>query len=195
MRCLGVSYANLDRLKKKIKVDHELAAQLWATGNHDAQVLALKIADPGKLTSRQLDTWARSLGNSCVVDIFSSAVSQTTRSREKMERWIDSNREFIGQAGWNLLAHLAMKDKELGDRFFESYLKRIENEIHSRPNRVRHAMNGALIAIGMRNPQLQERAILAARKIGRVKVDHGETNCQTPDAEAYILKASRRRKR
>jgi len=60
---------------------------------------------------------------------------------------------------------------------------------------VRHAMNGALIAIGIRNPKLQEKAILTARKIGKAKVDHGETSCQTPDAEAYILKAAQRKKR
>jgi len=28
----GVSYANLGKLQKKIKVDHDLAEKLWATG-------------------------------------------------------------------------------------------------------------------------------------------------------------------
>ena len=31
----GVSFANLYKLQKQIKVDHELAEQLWATDNHD----------------------------------------------------------------------------------------------------------------------------------------------------------------
>jgi len=52
----GVSFANLGALKKKIKVDHALAQELWATGNHDARVLATMIADPAKL--------GRSLGQS-----------------------------------------------------------------------------------------------------------------------------------
>ena len=30
----GVSYADHGKLKKKIGVDHDLAVQLWATGNH-----------------------------------------------------------------------------------------------------------------------------------------------------------------
>lgn len=191
----GVSYANLDRLQKKIRQDHALAIELWATGHHEAQLLALKIADPAQLTSRQLDRWAKCLGNYCVTDLFSSLASQTALSRRKMEEWTGAKREFVGQAGWNLLAHLAMKDQELHDEFFECHLERIEQEIHARPNRVRHAMNGALIAIGMRNPSLQKKAILAARRIGRVKVDHGDTNCQTPDAEGYILKAAERKKR
>ncbi|MSO21942.1 MAG: hypothetical protein EXQ58_01535 [Acidobacteria bacterium] len=41
----GVSYVNLDKLSNKIKMDHPLATELWATGNHDAQALAFKIAD------------------------------------------------------------------------------------------------------------------------------------------------------
>ena len=37
----GVSYAELGKLKKKIKLDHELAIQLWKSGNHDARVIAI----------------------------------------------------------------------------------------------------------------------------------------------------------
>jgi len=57
----GVSFANLGKLKKKIKTDQALAEELWASGNHDARVLATMIADPAALKSRQLDTWARDL--------------------------------------------------------------------------------------------------------------------------------------
>ena len=41
----GVSYAELGRLHKTIGTDHGLARALWATGNHDARVLATMIAD------------------------------------------------------------------------------------------------------------------------------------------------------
>ncbi|HEX7343423.1 MAG TPA: DNA alkylation repair protein, partial [bacterium] len=78
---------------------------------------------------------------------------------------------------------------------FEKFLTIIEREIHRSKNRVREAMNGALIAIGMRNEKLQKQAIAAARRIGKVVVDHGETGCKTPDAEAYILKAAARSKK
>lgn len=60
--------------------------------------------------------------------------------------------------------------------------------MHQRKNRVRFAMNSALIAIGGRNPQLEERAMAIAQVIGKVIVDHGETNCKTPDAATAIEK-------
>ena len=56
-------------------------------------------------------------------------------------------------------------------------------------------MNLALIAIGIYKPTLRKQAIAAARRIGKVEVDHGETSCKTPDAESYIVKAAARNAR
>jgi hypothetical protein len=64
----------------------------------------------------------------------------------------------------------------------------IEAEIDTRANRVRHSMNGAMISIGARNTTLRKRATAAAKRIGTVQVDHGETNCTTPAAVPYIDK-------
>ena len=47
-------------------------------------------------------------------------------------------------------------------------------------------MNNALIAIGLRDERLATLARAAAARIGRVEVDHGETNCKTPDAIPYM---------
>lgn len=55
-------------------------------------------------------------------------------------------------------------------------------------NYTRHAVNDALMAIGIRNRALQRKALAAAKRIGKVEVDHGETGCKTPDAASYILK-------
>ncbi len=191
----GVSFANLDSLKKKIKVDHEVAVRLWTTCNHDAQVLAAKIADPEQMTSRDLDAWAKELGNYVVVDAFSGLVSRSLLALQKMESWSRATDEWTAQAGWNPLACLAMKNRELADDFFEARLAINERNTHASKNRVRHAMNNALIAIGIRNASLQAQAIATARRIGKVEVDHGETGCQTPDAVQYILKTAARKRK
>src|SRR5690606_41826215 len=62
----GVSFAVMKVLVKQIGVDHELAVKLWETGNHDAQTLAVKIADPTRMGPADLDHWAgRGEGGSC----------------------------------------------------------------------------------------------------------------------------------
>jgi hypothetical protein len=55
-------------------------------------------------------------------------------------------------------------------------------------------MNQAVIGIGVRNDALRRLAVAAAKRIGKVEVDHGETGCKTPDAAAYIEKTVAYRK-
>src|SRR5262249_17348892 len=60
----GTSFATLKELTKKIDVDHELALALWDTGNFDARNLAVKIVDPARMSSADLDKWARETSTS-----------------------------------------------------------------------------------------------------------------------------------
>ena len=195
----GVSFGNIRKLQKRIKKDHALAQELWATGNHDARILATMIADPKieEEDSRHdwIESWAADLDNYIIADAFAELVSKTAAAREKAERWNQSEEEWTGRAGWTLMAKIAMKDRTLPDEYFEELLSTIEAEIHTRQNRVRDAMNSALIATGIRNEKLQERALRAAGNIGKVDVDHGATGCVTPDAASYILKTVNRKSR
>lgn len=190
----GVSFADLKSLKKRINVDHNLAVRLWGTKNHDARVLATMVADPQKMTAGEADSWARELSNSIVTDSFAGLVSQAPFAKKKMEQWSKRKGEWIARSGWRLLAYHAMRDLTLPDSLFGDYIKTIERDIHSQKNRVREAMNSALIAIGMRSPKLEKAAIAAAKRIGKVEVDHGETNCKTPDAIDYIRRAVARKR-
>ena len=109
----------------------------------------------------------------------------------------------MASAGWSLVAQQALRDdelpdeelpdEELPDEYFDERLRIIESRIGSAANRVRHCMNGALIAIGGRNEALRESATAAAKRIGPVIVDHGETSCKTPEAVPYINRIWARR--
>ena len=57
----GVNYGPLNAMKKKLKVNHPLARDLWATGNHDARVLATMIADLQAADGALLEAWASAL--------------------------------------------------------------------------------------------------------------------------------------
>ncbi len=184
----GVSYANINKLKKQIKQNQTLAESLWKTHNHDACILACYIADPKKIKEATLDQWVKTLCNYVISDAFSKLVAQTPFAKKKMQQWSQSKEEWVGRSGWLILAHLARNSKNLKNVFFEDYLKIIESTLHHRPNRTKDAMNSALIAIGIKNPSLQKKATLSAKKIGKVIVDHGQTNCKTPNAASYIEK-------
>ena len=190
----GVSYANLRRMAKQLKVDHALAQELWSTGNHESQLLASMIADPVTAEESLVDRWITELADRIVTNEFTVFVSKTPFFQAKTEEWLTSEDEWIGRAGWQLSALLAMNDKDVPDSYFENHLETIERDIHTRKNMVRDAMNSALIAIGIRSPALEKKALSAAKKIGKVDVDHGETSCKTPDAAEYIRKTVERNK-
>ena len=191
----GVKFADLGKIKKQTGTDSKLAAELWATGNSDARMLACMAADAKTLTADVLQAWAESIRYYGLAVVFVQQLAgKSPHRRELMLRWMEAPGEYVAQAGWDLLAQMAMNDKTAPEDFFIPYVERIEREIHSERNRVRYSMNGALIAIGMRSDALRERAIAAARRIGTVVVDHGETGCKTPEAVAYIRKARARKK-
>ena len=190
----GVSYANLNKLAKAARKDHSLALELWATGNHDARVLATMVADPSRAYESLLDEWLADLDSYVITDAFSGLAGKTGLAQVKGEEWIGSDGEWPGRAGWHLIAHLAMKNQDLPDTYFTAYLATIEGTIHVSKNRVKDAMNSALIAIGIRNDVLEEQALAAAARIGKVEVDHGETGCKTPDAADYIRRTLDRRR-
>ena len=184
----GLSFANMDRLTRSIKRDHNLAQQLWSTGNHDARILATRIADPAQCDGQMLDAWVQDLDNYVITDAFSALAGQTALAQEKLAAWINSEHEWVGTAGWSLVGILAMQENDLPDEFFLPFLDTIQRTIHARKNRVRYSMNNALIAIGTRSHRLEPLAVQAAQAIGKVQVDHGQTNCKTPEARSYIQK-------
>jgi 3-methyladenine DNA glycosylase AlkD len=183
----GVSYADLKKLKKAIGTDHGLARDLWGTGNHDARILATMVADPAALGSRELDAWARDLDNYVVTDAFSGLVAKTPHALRKFVAWRDRKAEHVAACAWNVLGVLALDPgNDLDEDWLKNQVKVIDAEIHARPNRTRHSMNQALIALGAVNAGLAQHAKAAARRMGKIEVDHGQTSCKTPDAAAYI---------
>jgi len=184
----GVSYKNQGILATRHKGNHALACELWDSGNHDARVLAAMVADPRQVTGRLAEQWVKDLGNYVLCDAFAKLVASSPVARAKADKWIASKKEWTGRAGWTVIAHLAGSDHDLDDAYLLALLPQIEKRIHTAPNRTRDAMNMALISIGVRNAKLRKAALAAAKRIGKVEVDHGQTSCKTPDAAAYIAK-------
>jgi 3-methyladenine DNA glycosylase AlkD len=190
----GVKYSDLEKVRKKIKIDHALAEQLWKTGNHDAIILAAMIADPAKASLRFLNAWIKDVDNSLIADALAKFVGKTSFAVECFEEWRKSKNDSISSTGWMVLRSL-VSDNKTPDGYFEKLLPEIEKGIHSAKNETKATMNGALIAIGGRNANLEKPALAAAARIGKVEVDHGDTACETPDATAYIKKIAARRKK
>ncbi len=184
----GVSYAHLGKLAKRIGTDHDLAVGLWSSGNHDARVLATRIADPSKIAARTVDGWLRDCDCYPLTTAFAELVAKTRFARARADRWMRARGEWPSAAGWSVFLRLAEDPDAYSDAELAAQIDRIAAEIHGAPNRARYNMNIALVQIGLRSKALERQAIRAARRIGRVEVDHGATGCKTHDAEAFLRK-------
>jgi 3-methyladenine DNA glycosylase AlkD len=185
----GVSYTTFGRLAQAIKVDHVLASKLWATGNHDARILATMIADPRTAPRKELEAWAAAVDNYPLCDAVATFVARPPHAHATAKAWTQSTSEYHGQAGWTVFTTLISSGDTVSDEECLALLARIEKTIAKAKNRVRQAMNDTVIAIGSRSEKLSTAAIAGAQRIGVVTVDHGAIFCKTPDAVACTEKA------
>jgi hypothetical protein len=152
------------------------------------------IANASEMTSKELEAWCRDVCNSTLAGALANLASESPSARAKMEAWRRRSNDPVASTGWTIVAILARKDGALDDVTCADLIDEIERDIAKSPNHARYAMNNALIALGGRGGKLRDRAITAARRIGKVEVDHGDTACTTPDAETYINKMVKRRR-
>ena len=96
---LGVSEQDLRKLATDIGVDRLIAQQLWASGIHDARVLASMVDDPARVTPKQMERWVRdfdswALCDACCVNLFDKtpfayAKAVAWSARKAMRSWRD----------------------------------------------------------------------------------------------------------
>lgn len=191
---LGVRIGDMKPIVKQIKGDQALALELYATGISDAQYLAGMVADGRQMTAKQLDTWAKTASwNMISGNTVAWVASESPDGFKLASKWIDSKDEEVARAGWATLSGIAatVPDADLPVAAYGKLLDRVAKAIHAAPDGVRYTMNNFVIMIGTYVAPLADRAMATAKKIGKVEVDMGDTDCNVPVAAEYIVRCRR----
>lgn len=191
----GVKVGDLQKIRKRIGTDHPLALDLFGTGNYDAMYLAGLIADDARMTQKDLQRWVDKAYCSGIAEYTVAWVAAGSQHGWKLGlKWIDATKDQVAAAGWAALAGVVaiVPDEELDLQQLRKLLQRVQDTIHEERNRVRYTMNGFVMALGIHVTPLKAPALSAARAIGSVTVDVGNTACKVPDAGDYIRKAEAR---
>ena len=163
---LGVSVPNMRKLAREAGKDHALAQQLWASGIHEARVMASMIDKPTLVTEEQLESWVKDFDSWDVCDqCCSNLFDKTKWAYQKATQWSEREEEFVKRAGFTLMATLAVHDKSAADAAFTAFLSAIIREATDNRNFVKKAVNWALRQIGKRNLSLNAIAIQTAEEI------------------------------
>jgi len=182
----GVSFTNLKRIAGEFRNSSRQATLLWNTENHDARMLATMVASPQDLSMDELTLWAEESENYVLCGSVAGLMVRYPNSWITTQAWIENPSEWISTIGWNAVSIFAAKATRRADSEFRPLIDYIIKNIHKSPNRTRYAMNSALIAIGRHRKTLTEVAIKAAEVIGDVKVNHGDSGQETPNAAEAI---------
>jgi 3-methyladenine DNA glycosylase AlkD len=188
----GVKVEDIKKIMKKVTANQQkIAMELFDSGISEAQYMAGLMADGSQMTKKQLQSWVKQAEWSMISDF---AVPWTACENMDAfglaEEWINSSNENIACSGWSTFNFIlaTWPDENLDLKKLRSLLKRVQQEIHTAPNRVRYCMNGYVIALGSFVKELNKEALDAAKKIGIVMVDMNGTSCKVPYAPDYIKK-------
>jgi hypothetical protein len=193
--CFGVKISDMKLIQKRIKMDYQLALDLYDTGNYDAMYLAGLIADDARMTKTDLQHWVEKAdGGPLSGATVPWVAAGSPHGWEMALQWIDSKAESIAVAGWGTLSSLASikDDSEMDFAVIKRLLQRVQKTIHQAPDAVRYQMNGFVIAVGSYVKPLTDTAIEVAEKIGPVTANLGNNACQVPFAPDYIRKVQKR---
>ncbi len=168
-KALGVSVANIRKVGKTVKKDHELALKLWNTGIHEARILATMLDEPDAVNEEQMESWAKDFNSWDLCDQACGNLFDKTRfAFKKPYEWARRDEEFVKRAAFALIAWLAVHDKKAGNKEFERFLTLIKNAAGDERNFVKKAVNWALRQIGKRNPALNKKAVKTAEEIQKM---------------------------
>jgi 3-methyladenine DNA glycosylase AlkD len=166
---LGIGVTQLRKLARQLPKDHDLAQRLWATGIHEARILASIVDVPSEVTGAQMEAWAAEFNSWDLVDqCCGNLFDKTPYAWTKAAEWSEREEQFVKRAGFSLMAYLAVHDKKASDSRFEKLLPIIEREATDERNFVKKAVNWALRQIGKRNARLNGLAIKRAERIKKL---------------------------
>jgi len=163
---LGVSVPEMRRIARLAGKDHRLALALWKTEIAEARIVASMVAEPDKVTARQMETWVVGIDSWDICDqVCGNLWDKTPLAWGKLRAWTRREEEFVRRAGFALIAYLAWHDKQAADARFVAVLALIRRGAVDERNFVKKAVSWALRNIGKRNPALRREALSLATSL------------------------------
>lgn len=188
----GVNLGRLRALAKELRTQHELALELWATGDTAARLVALLVCRPRAFGRDELDGMLREARAPKVHDwLVGYVVRKSPHAEDLRVAWTADPDPVVASAGWALTTERVAKSPDGLD--LGCLLDVVEAEMAGAPDRLQWAMNHCLAQIGIEHPAHRARAIAIGERL-RVLEDYPTPpGCTSPFAPVWIAEMVRRR--
>ncbi|MCI9887967.1 DNA alkylation repair protein [Micrococcales bacterium 31B] len=188
----AVNLTKLRAVAKRLKTQHPLALELWATGDTAARLLALLICRAREFGADDLDAMLRDARTPKVHDwLLVNAVKKSKHVEGLRVRWFADADPVIASAGWALTTDRVAKRPEGID--LHNLLDRIDAQILGAPERLMWAMNYCLGTIGIEHPELRGRVLEMGERLGVLRDYPTPPNCTSPFVPIWVNEIVRRR--
>ncbi len=145
-------------IAKGLGKDRDLAEALWRSGVYEARILASVVDEPERVTSAQMDRWARDFDNWGVCDTLCfNLFDRSPRAFTQIAKWANAKDEFARRAAFALLACTALH-KRGEDADFLRLMPLIEHAATDPRNFVKKGVSWALRSIGGRKSRTMRAA-------------------------------------
>lgn len=174
----------IKKLGKEIKIDHELALELWSNGGHQSRLLATLIFDKKSLTDAQLDAIASDLADldeeqrSQLSDwLLANQLTKDKRLVALLESWQHHGSSVMRRWYWYYQARLRWTGRAHPLEQNSRLVDEIELSIASETPEVQWAMNFCAGWIAVFEPSLRKQCINLGIKHKLYKDDPVAKNC------------------
>ena len=171
----GVKLGDVKKIAKEIKLDHQLATELWASGGFHPRLLAVLIMDKKLLGQEELVRLANELESNELDDRVQVAdwllANQLAKSRPGvglLESWEQEPSPILRRLFWYHQARLRWTGKAPPGNT-EALLNSLEEGLAKAEPEVQWAMNFAAGQIGIHEPEHRARCIELGEKVGLYK--------------------------
>jgi 3-methyladenine DNA glycosylase AlkD len=188
----GVNLSALRAVAKRLKTQHNLARELWATNDAAARLLSLLICRPKAFELQELDVMLRQARAPKVHDwLVNYVVKKSPHAEQLRVTWTDDPDPVVASAGWALTTERVAKKPEGLD--LSGLLDTIEAEMKGAAERLQWAMNHTLAQIGIEHADHRTRAIDIGEQLEVLKDYPTLPNCTSPFAPIWIKEMVGRR--
>ncbi|KUN35749.1 DNA alkylation repair protein [Streptomyces longwoodensis] len=190
----AVNLSSLRAFAKQLGTQHELALDLWATGDSAAKLLSTLTCCPSAFKLGDLDAMLRSAQAPKVRDwLVNYVVKKSPHCEALRAAWLLDPDPVVASAGWMLTTTRVVKNPEGVD--LAGLLDVIEAEMKSAPEPLQWAMNECLGNIGIKHPAHRSRAIGIGERLGVLKDYPTPPNCTSPFVPVWIAEMVGRKER
>jgi 3-methyladenine DNA glycosylase AlkD len=189
----GVNLSRLRDIAKRLKIQQDLARELWATGDTAARLLALLICRPKAFERDELDRMLRESRTPKVQDwLVNYVVKKSPHAEELRVAWFADPDPAVASAGWALTTERVAKKPDGLD--LPGLLDIVEAQMKDAPDRLQWAMNHCLAQIGIEHPEHRARALDIGERLEVLKDYPTPPNCTSPFAPVWITEMVSRKR-